>query len=46
MLLGYSGCDYQDEMYYIAKREEWGAQKQNLGLDFPNLPYFIDGKKI
>jgi glutathione S-transferase len=24
-------------------KEQWLSKKQNLGLDFPNLPYFIDG---
>ena len=24
-------------------RETWMSEKFNLGLDFPNLPYFIDG---
>lgn len=24
-------------------RDEWLSKKENLGLDFPNLPYFIDG---
>ena len=23
-------------------QSEWLKQKENLGLDFPNLPYFID----
>ena len=24
-------------------KECWFSEKQSLGLDFPNLPYFIDG---
>ncbi len=43
MLLGYSGCEYQDDAWVPAKRDEWFAKKGSLGLDFPNLPYFIDG---
>ena len=25
-------------------REDWYADKFNLGLDFPSLPYFFDGE--
>ncbi|CAG2183058.1 unnamed protein product, partial [Oppiella nova] len=25
------------------ERAEWYDNKQSLGLDFPNLPYYIDG---
>lgn len=31
--------DEGDEM----KEEEWYSKKETLGLDFPNLPYFMDG---
>ena len=24
-------------------RDSWFSVKHNLGLEFPNLPYFIDG---
>jgi len=40
-LLAYLGVKYTDKHY--TDREEWfGKDKQGLGLDFPNLPYYID----
>lgn len=47
-LLAYAGVEYEDKRYGYGRapnwtREEWNADKYKLGLDFPNLPYYIDG---
>ena len=45
-ILGYAGVDYQETTHDVLTEEgraAWGATKGTLGLDFPNLPYFIDG---
>ena len=44
MLLHYTDTKYDDTIYHIGQ-PEWGAAKENnaWGLDFPNLPYFVDG---
>jgi len=49
LLLAYTGTDYEDKRYTIGPppdwdRAEWLADKQSLGLDFPNLPYYLDGE--
>ena len=46
--LSYCGVDWQDVEYEQGdgpefSRESWMSVKYNLGFDFPNLPYFIDG---
>ena len=53
--LAHQGVDFEDKYYEVhseGKNEdgsekwstkEWTDVKFNLGLDFPNLPYFIDG---
>lgn len=42
-----AGVEYTDKVYKLSapeySREEWLADKTSLGLDFPNLPYYIDG---
>ncbi|KAM7538660.1 hypothetical protein Aperf_G00000052638 [Anoplocephala perfoliata] len=48
LLLHYLKVDYVDKSYNVGpppelSREEWLAEKFKLGLDFPNLPYYIDG---
>jgi glutathione S-transferase len=48
MLLHYTGTKYQDDAYRIKldggdPKHEWLGKKFTLGLDFPNLPYYIDG---
>ena len=44
----YQGIEYNEEIYEPAKGEDvranWMNVKHNLGIEFPNLPYFIDGK--
>jgi len=42
LLLAYSGVEFEDVRY--TEREKWvNEDKVNLGLDFPNVPYLIDG---
>ncbi|XP_075553474.1 glutathione S-transferase Mu 2-like [Dermacentor variabilis] len=48
-LFAYVGVEYEDKRYShgsgpVPSREEWLADKYKLGLDFPNLPYLIDGE--
>ena len=47
-LLAYCNVDFEDVTYEQGdgpdfSREVWLSKKFELGLDFPNLPYFIDG---
>lgn len=47
-LLEYAKVEYEDKRYSFGTgpnwtREEWLADKPKLGLDFPNLPYYLDG---
>jgi len=47
-LLNYVGAEYEDKRYSIGPapdfdKSQWLSEKPNLGLDFPNLPYYIDG---
>ena len=44
----YVGANYEPRYYMQGpppevSRDEWLSEKFNLGLDFPNLPYLIDG---
>jgi len=49
MLLEYSGQEYEDKTYFISlplgpdSKKEWHQVRDAVGLDFPNLPYYIDG---
>lgn len=48
LLLNYVGEDFTDVQYETGdapdfNQEGWINAKPTLGLDFPNLPYFIDG---
>ncbi|KAM7312086.1 putative glutathione S-transferase [Ixodes scapularis] len=47
-LLEYAKVEYKEKRYSFGTdpnwtRDEWLADKQNLDLDFPNLPYYLDG---
>ena len=44
MLLHYTETKYDDTVYQIGQ-PEWGEDKEKnpLDLDFPNLPYYVDG---
>ncbi|CAG2171422.1 unnamed protein product, partial [Oppiella nova] len=37
------GVDFVEKLYKHSERDVWLSDKPNLGLDFPNLPYYIDG---
>ncbi|NXH11998.1 GSTM2 transferase, partial [Bucco capensis] len=48
MLLEYTETPYQEKFYHLGPApaydwKEWTSEKEKLGLDFPNLPYLIDG---
>ncbi|XP_077539202.1 glutathione S-transferase Mu 2-like isoform X1 [Haemaphysalis longicornis] len=47
-LLAHAGVTYEDKRYGFGSgpeptRQEWLQEKYELELDFPNVPYFIDG---
>ena len=42
-LMAYAGVDYEDRRYDYLNENNWAADKASLGIDFPNLPYIIDG---
>uniref|UniRef100_A0A8B9SAE1 Glutathione S-transferase n=1 Tax=Apteryx owenii TaxID=8824 RepID=A0A8B9SAE1_APTOW len=49
LLLEYTETPYEDKLYSCGEapdydKSQWINEKEKLGLDFPNLPYFIDGK--
>jgi glutathione S-transferase len=39
----YTGMDYEDEGYVQGPNSGWQEKKFKMDLEFPNLPYFIDG---
>ena len=46
LLLAYSGVPWEDKRYQVGApaqydKSEWLAEKESLGLHFPNLPYLI-----
>jgi len=48
LALHYAKVSYTDKMYVQGdapeySRDEWLSEKQKLGLDFPNLPYLLEG---
>ncbi|MFV1134903.1 glutathione S-transferase mu, partial [Klebsiella pneumoniae] len=48
MLLEYTDSSYDEKRYTMGDapdfdRSQWLNEKFKLGLDFPNLPYLIDG---
>lgn len=47
-VLHYSGVEFEDFMYGPSARAKkdanaWFAEKANMGMDLPNMPYLIDG---
>ena len=42
MILKHAGVDFTEKRYEKSTGE-WETDKTALGLDFPNLPYIIDG---
>jgi len=48
VLLGYAGVEFEEIHYVIGdgpefSYEDWYKEKFELGLDFPNLPYYMEG---
>lgn len=47
LVLNHVNVDYTDKIYKLGPppntKEDWLKEKFNLGLDFPNVPYYIDG---
>ncbi|XP_066940433.1 glutathione S-transferase Mu 4-like [Macrobrachium rosenbergii] len=48
LLLEYTGTEFEDKMYECGPAPKfdkscWFDIKYSLGLDFPNLPYYVDG---
>ena len=48
LLLEQAGVQYEEKLYKCGPppsfdRSQWLNEKFNLGLDFPNLPYYVDG---
>ncbi|XP_004449003.2 glutathione S-transferase Mu 2 [Dasypus novemcinctus] len=48
LLLEYTGSNYEEKNYTLGDapdydKSQWLNEKFKLGLDFPNLPYLIDG---
>uniref|UniRef100_A0A8C0X639 Glutathione S-transferase n=1 Tax=Castor canadensis TaxID=51338 RepID=A0A8C0X639_CASCN len=50
LLLEYTDSSYEEKRYTMGDapdydRSQWLSEKFTLGLDFPNLPYLIDGAR-
>ncbi|XP_073906914.1 glutathione S-transferase Mu 2 isoform X1 [Castor canadensis] len=50
LLLEYTDSSYEEKRYTLGDapdydRSQWLSEKFTLGLDFPNLPYLIDGAR-
>jgi hypothetical protein len=45
MILHYTDTEYEDTVWEVTKREVWmdAKSRNDVSLDFPNLPYWIDG---
>ena len=48
LLLAYTGTEYEDKLLSCGPAPDydkscWFDNKFSFGLDFPNLPYYIDG---
>ncbi|XP_054157586.1 glutathione S-transferase Mu 1-like [Oppia nitens] len=56
LLLKYTGVDFQEKDYEFGPgegfqhldsiKQYWLKEKYTMGLDFPNLPYYLDGQHI
>jgi glutathione S-transferase len=44
-LLAYCDIPFTNKNYTFPDNGEWAHDKQNLGFDYPNVPYLIDGDK-
>nr|XP_020032558.1 glutathione S-transferase Mu 1-like isoform X2 [Castor canadensis] len=50
LFLEYTDSSYEEKLYSMGDapdydRSQWLSEKFTLGLDFPNLPYLIDGAR-
>ncbi|KAJ8370233.1 hypothetical protein SKAU_G00102610 [Synaphobranchus kaupii] len=50
LLLEYTGTKYEDKFYSCGEapnydKSGWFDEKDKLGMDFPNLPYLLDGDR-
>uniref|UniRef100_A0A803TZQ0 Glutathione S-transferase n=1 Tax=Anolis carolinensis TaxID=28377 RepID=A0A803TZQ0_ANOCA len=50
LLLEYTETQFEDKQYSPGEapdfdKSQWTSVKEDLGLDFPNLPYLIDGER-
>jgi len=48
LMLEYAQVEYDQKLYTVGpapdyKRNAWMDVKENMGLNFPNLPYYLDG---
>ena len=48
LLLAHAGVEYDQKLYVCGEgphfsRADWTDVKDSLSLDFPNLPYYVDG---
>jgi len=48
MMLAHAGAEWEDKEYFLGPpptfdRSSWFNEKFKLGLEFPNLPYWVDG---
>lgn len=44
LLLAYTETPFQEVVYDFAEKQRWfDEDKKNIGFDFPNIPYLIDG---
>lgn len=45
-LLRFAEAEFEEKLYEFSEEERkvWQADKSSLDLDFPNLPYYIDGE--
>lgn len=43
LLLAYSGLEWEDRVYSGPEKWFGNGDKVKLGLEFPNLPYLING---
>ena len=44
MVLAFLGIEHEDVVYTMETKDTWFEDhKLNMGLDFPNLPYYVDG---
>ena len=50
LLLAYTETEHEEKFYEMGPaphfdKSEFHKVKDTIGLDFPNLPYYIDGEK-